>query len=284
MRTARDWTIARSLLLLLAGRAAAQGEAAPSAPPDPAHEPPAVVTERLADPYTIDLLPDDPTPPPEPGETPAVTPAPEPASAPRPWPRKRVTGDLIDRLFSSRESGVTFGGRVTQFGFGIAGGIDRQVPAPLGQGNVFKYTGRSEYDLLFDLEKFGGLPGGWLLVRAEHWYGEYGNVSLRAGTIAPPVFPALLPPRPNDPGVPYITDFLYTQRLSPKWVVFAGKKDVLGSLDQDIFAGGDGTDQFMNQSFIANPAFLLGMPYTSFTAGFVSRAGGAGSRPSSTTR
>ena len=107
-------------------------------------------------------------------------------------------------------------------------------------------------------------------IRAEQWYGEYGNVSLRAGTFAPPVFPALLPPRPNNPGVPYITNFLFTQPLSPNWVVFAGKKDVLGSFDQDIFAGGDGTEQFVNQSIIANPAFLLGLPYSSFTAGFVS--------------
>ena len=84
------------------------------------------------------------------------------------------------------------------------------------------------------------------------------------------MFPALLPPRPNNPGVPYITNFLFTQPLSPNWVVFAGKKDVLGSFDQDVFAGGDGTDQFVNQSLIANPAFLLGLPYSTFTAGFVS--------------
>jgi porin len=84
------------------------------------------------------------------------------------------------------------------------------------------------------------------------------------------VFPALLPPRPNDPGVPYITNFLLTQPLSPNWVVFGGKKDVLGSFDQDVFAGGDGTDQFVNQALIANPQFLLGMPYSFFTAGIVS--------------
>ena len=42
---------------------------------------------------------------------------------------------------------------------------------------------------------------------------------------------------------------------------------MLGGADQDVFAGGDGTDQFMNQALVANPAFLLGLPYTSFTAG-----------------
>ena len=143
-------------------------------------------------------------------------------------------------------------------------------PPGFGNGNVFKYTGRGEYDAILNLDKLIGLPKGSLLIRLENWYGEYGNVSLRTGAFSPAVFPALLPPRPNDPGVPYLTNFLWTQPLSEHLVVFAGKKDVLGTADQDVFAGGDGTSQFVNQSFIANPAFLLGLPYSSFSAGFVS--------------
>ena len=83
------------------------------------------------------------------------------------------------------------------------------------------------------------------------------------------MFPGLLPPVPNDPGVPFITNFVITQPLSEKLIVFAGKKDVLGAADQDIFAGGDGTTQFVNQAFVANPAFLLALPYSGFTAGAV---------------
>lgn len=52
--------------------------------------------------------------------------------------------------------------------------------------------------------------------------------------------------------------------------MFAGKKNVIGGIDQDDFAGGNGTQQFINQAFIANPAFLLGVPFTSFNAGVVS--------------
>jgi porin len=107
-------------------------------------------------------------------------------------------------------------------------------------------------------------------VRAEHWWGEYGNVSLRTGALTPAVFPALLPTDPDGQGVPYITNFVVTQPLSENFVLFAGKKDVLGAADQDIFAGGDGTTQFVNQAFIANPAFLLALPYTGFTAGVAS--------------
>lgn len=185
------------------------------------------------------------------------------------WNRPLLTGDWFGHRTCLQDAGVTFAARVTQFGFGIDGGINAPVPAPLGMGDSTAYTGRGEYDMILDLEKFGWLPKGRLLIRAEHWYGQYGNVSLRTGSLAVPVFPAALPPAPNDPGVPFLTNFFYTQPLSENLVVYAGKKDVLGGADQNVFAGGDGTDQFMNQAFIANPAFLLAMPYTSFTAGFL---------------
>ncbi|MBS0203604.1 MAG: carbohydrate porin [Planctomycetes bacterium] len=187
------------------------------------------------------------------------------------WSQPTLTGDWGGLRTRLQDSGVTFAGRSTQFAFGIDGGVNAPPPPPLALGNTFKYTGRGEYDLNLDLEKFGGLPKGTLLVRAEHWYGQYGNVSLNSGSFAPTIFPAATPPgNPNNPGSLYLTNFLYTQPLSQNLIVFAGKKDVLGAADQDIFAGGDGTSQFVNQALIANPSFLLGLPYTSYTAGFVS--------------
>lgn len=169
-----------------------------------------------------------------------------------------------------QESGITFGGSITQFGLGVGGGINRPVPIPLfGEGDTAAYTGRGDYEALFNLDKFGGMPHGTLLVRAQHWWGDYGNVSFNTGAFPPPVFPAALPPVPEHEGMPFLTDFLLTQPLSKEWVVFAGKKNVIGGLDQDDFAGGNGIAQFMNQSLIANPAFLLALPYSSFTAGVV---------------
>ncbi len=185
------------------------------------------------------------------------------------WSRSTLTGDWLGLRPALQESGITFAGRSTHFAFGVDGGVGTSPVPALGSGDTFKYTGRGEYDLIFDLEKFGGLPHGSLLVRAEHWYGQYGNVSLNTGAFPPAVFAAATPVSPDDPGVPYITNFLLTQPLSEKLVVFAGKKDVLGAADQDEFAGGDGTSQFVNQAFVANPAFLLGLPYTSVTAGAV---------------
>lgn len=185
------------------------------------------------------------------------------------WTRETLLGDCFGYRSRLQQSGITFAGRSTHFAFGVDGGVFRSLPPLFDAQNAFKYTGRGEYDLVFDLEKFGGLPKGSLLVRAEHWYGEFANINFNTGAFAPPVFAAMLPPLRNDPGVPYITNFLITQPLSKELVVFAGKKDVLGSVDQDDFSGGDGTAQFVNQAFIANPAFLLGLPYSSFTAGVV---------------
>ncbi len=181
--------------------------------------------------------------------------------------RSTLTGDWGGCRPCLQQNGITFMGRSTHFAFGVDGGINASPVPVLEPGNVFEYTGRGEYDFIFDLEKFGGMPKGKLLVRAEHWYGDYGNVSLNTGAFPPAVFPALQPTAPNDPGVPYISNFVITQPLSEKLIVFVGKKDVLGAADQDEFAGGDGTEQFMNQALVANPAFLLGLPYTSFTAG-----------------
>lgn len=187
------------------------------------------------------------------------------------WTRPTLTGDWHGLRPRLQDAGVRFDGNLTQFGFGLGGGINSpRIPPALGPGDTFAYTGRADYALTFDLEKFGGLPKGTLFVQAQHWWGEFANVGLNTGAFPPAVFPAALPPAPNNPGVPYITDFVVTQPLSKNLVVFAGKKNVIGAADQDDFAGGNGTAQFLNQAFVANPAFLLALPYTSFTAGVVS--------------
>ena len=104
------------------------------------------------------------------------------------------------------------------------------------------------------------MPHGKLLIGFQHWWGDYGNVSLNTGAFPPAIFPAALPTASDDEGVPMMTDFLITQPLSEKLVVFAGKKNVIGTADQDIFAGGDGTDQFMNQAWLPIQHFCWRCP------------------------
>ena len=183
------------------------------------------------------------------------------------WTRPTLTGDWGGLRTELQKSGITFTGQSTQFGFGVSGGVNGPAPPPLIQGDTFKYTGRGAYNAIFDLEKFGGLPHGKLLVTAEHWYGQYGNVSLNTGAFPPAVFGAALPPAPSEPGELFMTNFVFTQPLSENLVVFGGKKVLPGAADVDEFAGGNGTQQFMNQAFCQNPAFLLGLPYTSFMVG-----------------
>lgn len=186
------------------------------------------------------------------------------------WVRPTLTGDWCGLRTRMRESGVTFRGTVTQFGFGVEGGINSPaVPPALGQGDTFKYTGRGEYDFGIDLGKVLHLRGAKLLIGAQHWWGQFGSVSFNTGALVPALLPAVAPPVQNRPGEVFLTDFLVTMPITKRLVVFAGKKNVLGSADQDIFAGGDGTDQFMNQALVANPAYLLALPYSSFTAGLV---------------
>lgn len=188
------------------------------------------------------------------------------------WTRPNLTGDWGGLRTRLKENGIHLNGNLTQFGFGLSGGLQRRrlaLPA-LELGDTAAYTGRGEYEMKLELEKFGGMPKGTLTARVQHWFGNYGNVSLNSGAFSPPIFAAAIPPMPNDPGTLFLTDFFVTQPLSKEWIVFAGKKNVLGAADQDKFAGGNGTMQFSNQALVANPAFLLGLPYTSFTAGFVS--------------
>jgi len=84
------------------------------------------------------------------------------------WDRPTLTGDWDGLRSYLQDHGVNFSGRMTHFAFGVAGGINQPTVPALGQGNAFKYTGRGEYDLLFDLDRLVGLSHGRLLVRAEH--------------------------------------------------------------------------------------------------------------------
>jgi porin len=164
-------------------------------------------------------------------------------------------------------SGVTFSAKTTQFAFGVDGGIHSATSEPLGPGDVFQYTGRNEFGATLDLDRLAGMAGGRFEIRFEQWYGRLGNISPRTGAIAPAVLAAELPPAPDDPGIPWLTGFAWTQSLTDRVTVFAGKMSGIGAADQNLFAGGDGTEQFANMALIESPAFLLGIPYTSFSCG-----------------
>lgn len=87
--------------------------------------------------------------------------------------RKGMTGTWGGLRPQLRAEGITFRGSVTQFGFGVAGGVQNPL-GPFGAGDTFKYTGRGEYDLIFNLDKLFGLPKGQLVAGFQQVWGQYG--------------------------------------------------------------------------------------------------------------
>ena len=57
---------------------------------------------------------------------------------------------------------------------------------------------------------------------------------------------------------------MYVQPLSEQFIFTVGKTRTVGVADNNKFAGGDGSDQFLNQTFIASPMIVLQVPLSTF--------------------
>ena len=177
--------------------------------------------------------------------------------------RAQFTGDWCGVRSRLQQSGITYKGRLVQFGMGIAGGFDAPVPAPLGQGDVFKYTGTARHDFIIDLNKFGGPKHGKLVCSLGQLWGDFDSVANRGGGLVP-VFNAFMPTDPDANAVPRLTQFMYLQPVSENLILGAGKLQLPGTADSNDLAGGDGTDQFFNQWMASNPLFLAVFPIQTF--------------------
>ena len=183
--------------------------------------------------------------------------------------RPNLTGDWGGRRTALAESGIVYRGRVTQFFMGVGGGVNPPVPpqfAALGiaGGDTFEYTGNSRHDFLISLDKFGGLPHSKFVVTTENVWGRFGNVSLETGAFSAPVFNAFMPVDADASGSLFLTNFMLVQPLSEKFIVTVGKTRTIGIADNNIFAGGDGSDQFLNQTFIGSPLMFPNVPFSTF--------------------
>ena len=134
-------------------------------------------------------------------------------------------------------------------------------------GDTFEYTGNSRHDFLVDLDKFGGLPHSKFVVTMENVWGRWGNVSFETGGLSPAVFNAVMPVDPVAHGDLYCTNFMLIQPLSEQFIVTVGKTRTIGVADNNKFAGGDGSDQFVNQTFVANPLMVPQIPLSTFVVG-----------------
>ncbi|MFO0902551.1 MAG: carbohydrate porin [Pirellulales bacterium] len=188
--------------------------------------------------------------------------------------RSQLTGDWGGRRTCLAQKGIVYRGRVTQFFFGVGGGVNPPFPpqfAALGisGGDTFEYTGNSRHDFLISLDKFGGLPHSKFVVTMENLWGRWGNVSFETGGVAPTIFNSTFPVDPQASGTFYCTNFMLIQPLSEKFILTAGKTRTLGVADNNKFAGGDGSDQFLNQVFVANPLMVPQIPLSTFVVGAV---------------
>jgi len=188
--------------------------------------------------------------------------------------RERLTGDWCGYRSRLQQGGIAYRGRVTQYFFGVGGGVNPPVAPPfaalgIAGGDTFEYTGNSRHDFLVDLDKFGGLPHSKFIVTMENVWGRWGNVSFETGGLSPAVFNATMPVDPAASGSLYCTNFMLVQPLSEQFIVTVGKTRTIGVADNNKFAGGDGSDQFINQTFVANPLMVPQIPLSTFVVGTV---------------
>ncbi|MEM1224124.1 MAG: carbohydrate porin [Planctomycetota bacterium] len=168
-----------------------------------------------------------------------------------PAPSEHCCDDFLSCL---ADSGVRFGGNLTQFYFGTADG---------GAEQTDRYGGHGDYVANFDLGALGLHEGLLLKVRAEHRFGR--SITEPTGAILPATTAADLPVRDSRELV--LSNVLFTQFLSERFAVFAGKLDTLDG-DQNAYASGRGITQFSNVAFVATPIALRTIPYASLGCGF----------------
>ena len=153
------------------------------------------------------------------------------------------------------DNGITFSNNLTQFYFGtVSGGLDQ----------TDRYGGHGDYVANMDLGKLGVHEGLFLKLRAEHRFGR--SIGEPAGVLFPPTLATELPVA--DSRDLFLTNVLFTQFLTQRLAVYAGKLDTLDG-DANAYASGRGITQFSNVAFIANPIALRTIPYASLGCGFV---------------
>jgi porin len=131
-----------------------------------------------------------------------------------------------------------------------------------GRSTDAEFWGNADYTLNLDTGKLGLWPGGFLHVWADSGFGH--NVFKASGTIVPLNTAALIP-APNDQTTALV-NATFTQFLSPKFGLFAGK---VGTLDSTTgYFDGNYRTQFMNTG-LAFPMTLIMVPISAFGGGII---------------
>lgn len=167
----------------------------------------------------------------------------------------KMTGNWGGERTKLAEKGITFDLASIQTYQGVGGGKRQQ----------WKYGGLFEYTLKLDFQKMGLWPGAFLEIGAEHQFGQFINTN--TGALIPANAAGAFP-LPDDQAV-FLDRVVFTQFFSETFGLFFGKLTTITETmgDWNQFAGGKGNDQFMNLNFVANPAMLTAVPYSTLGGG-----------------
>jgi len=122
-----------------------------------------------------------------------------------------------------------------------------------------------DLNLAIDFDRMGVIPGGLLQLQAVSRYGK--SVNGLRGTALPVNTNATTPTtsdRDEDVTL-YLPVFYYTQFLSEKFALFAGKINTYPQSNE--FSGGSGQSQFWNLNLVAPVSPALIIPYSSLAVG-----------------
>jgi porin len=179
-----------------------------------------------------------------------------------PWnSRPKLTGDWWALREQLRDNGLTFDLSATTYYQGTASG---------GLQDTFRFGGRNDYLLNVDGQKAGLWQGLGLSVHGETVYGD--SVNLATGAVVPVNIGRSLPV--VDGTVTALTAFKFTQALSEKLVLYAGKINTVDNLQQPFMPGRGLDAGFMNGAFLYSPVLGRTIPYSTFGAGAAFLAGG----------
>jgi len=168
--------------------------------------------------------------------------------------RPRASGDWGGYRQDLANKGVQLELDFVQTVQGITdGGINRDTD----------YSGTLDYVLKLDVQKLGLWPGAFIMVRAETLFGE--TVAFETGSLMATSIDSILP-TPDDET--YLTDLHFIQFLHPMVGIILGRISTLDG-DQNEFAHGRGTDQFLNLGLTINPVTLRTVPYSALGAGLI---------------
>ena len=165
--------------------------------------------------------------------------------------RSNLLGDFSGKRTEWAKKGVTFDIDYNQY-FQVVtdGGIDHDS----------EYGGTIDYNINFDFDRMGLVPGGLLQMRAVSRYGS--SVNGISGAAIPVNTDATHPTTStaDDDVTLWLPVINYTQFLSEKFAIGFGKYDTYDSANE--FAGGRGRSQWWSQnlSMPVSPALII--PYS----------------------